>query len=90
MKMDNTNSVSIIPNAASIRRDYENLIDLQKRVANTIVEAAKQGRDNTSLKLTAGQCNYLTPILQELGYLVLPFPSRDDSGNLYVYLEINW
>ena len=85
--MDNTN---IIPNAASIRRDYENLTDLQKRVANTIVEAAKQGRDNTSLKLTAAQCNYLAPILQELGYLVLPFPSRDDSGNLYVYLEINW
>ena len=52
--MDNTN---IIPNAASIRRDYENLTDLQKRVANTIVEAAKQGRDNTSLKLTAAQCN---------------------------------
>lgn len=85
--MDNTN---IIPNAASIRRDYENLTDLQKRAANTIVAAAKQGRDNTSLKLTAAQCNYLTPILQELGYLVLPFPSRDDSGNLCVYLEINW
>lgn len=85
--MDNTN---IIPSAASIRRDYQNFTDLQKRAANAIVTAAKQGRDNTSLKLTAGQCNCLTPILQELGYLVLPFPSRDDSGNLYVYLEINW
>lgn len=85
--MDNTN---IIPSAASIRRDYQNFTDLQKLAANAIVAAAKQGRDNTSLKLTSGQCNYLTPILQELGYLVLPFPSRDDSGNLYVYLEINW
>lgn len=85
--MDNTN---IIPSAASIRRDYQNFTDLQKRTATAIVAAAKQGRNTTSIKLTAGQCNYLTPILQELGYLVLPFPSRDDSGNLYVYLEINW
>lgn len=87
MKMDNTN---IIPSAESIRRNYQNSTELQKRIANTITAAAKQGRNTTSIKLTAGQCNYLTPILQELGYLVLPFPSRDDSGNLYVYLEINW
>lgn len=49
--MDNTN---IIPSAVSIRRDYQNFTDLQKRAANAIVAAAKQGRDNTSLKLTAG------------------------------------
>lgn len=87
MKMDNTN---IIPSAASICRDYQNFTDLQKRVANTIIEAAKQGRNTTSIKLTAEQCSYLTPILQKLGYLVLPYPREDDTGDLYVHLEINW
>jgi len=85
--MDNTN---IIPSAASIRRNYQNFIDLEKRAANIIIEAAKQGRKDTSLKLTAAQCNYLTPILQKLGYLALPYPRRDDTGDLYVHLEINW
>ena len=85
--MDNTN---IIPSAASIRRDYQTFTDLQKLASNTIVEAAKQGRNTTSLKLTEGQCDYLVPILHQLGYLVLPYPRRDDAGNSYIRLEINW
>lgn len=87
MKMDNTN---IIPSAASIHLDYQNFTSLQKRAADAIVDAAKQGRNNTSLKLTTAQGNYLVPILRKLGYSALCFPSKDDTNNLYVFLDIEW
>lgn len=83
---------NIIPTAAQIRSDYLDDIELQKSIAKTIKDAANEGHDHITIKLTPKQASFICPILKELGYLALPYAVsyNNNSKAEYLLLEISW
>ena len=82
---------SIIPTAAKIRCDYMGGFEFQKSIAETIISAAKQGKDTIIINLPENQAYFITPILRELNYTVLGSPVRDNDNEIVCWsLEISW